>query len=260
MPPRTHCSAATSCGGVRSNWPSGRGESARGESGRDESDRGASRRCSTGRAGSGGRTGSAGRLGSGGTVCSASRTPSVIDIAPPPHAPHRSIAAVRQFHERRACAAYERGTGRPNRPVDEPRDNLWIPGHSLCAACAQLVDISWGRRVYNPLTCSFATHRVWGKETLRRHAGCDRVATDRRQIVKCESRLNSRWRLAYKPTNIRIRGLPRVGTSFRRATKGPSRRTARCAVGATAGARTPRESRLCRPRILGRPVFGPVTH
>jgi hypothetical protein len=46
-------------------------------------------------------------------------------------------------------AAYERPDAQQNRPVDEPRDNLWIPAHSLCRVCAQLVDKRWGILIHN---------------------------------------------------------------------------------------------------------------
>jgi hypothetical protein len=63
-------------------------------------------------------------------------------------------------------AGYVRPYPHTNGPVDEPRDNLWIAGPYLCAACAQLVDIVWGDLSRNDVTCAFITHTLWVKNTL----------------------------------------------------------------------------------------------
>ncbi|GLZ56530.1 hypothetical protein Misp05_01060 [Micromonospora sp. NBRC 107095] len=72
--------------------------------------------------------------------------------------PGRSIGG----HRRRSRANHTDPEVRDSTtPVDEPRDNLWIPVDSMCAACAQPVENHWGILGQTSLTCGDMLPSLW---------------------------------------------------------------------------------------------------
>src|SRR5256885_7399685 len=142
IPPRTHCSAATSCGGDRSKPPS-------------------SERPSTGRDSARGST---------------ARVSSVIDTAPhppQPSSPHDPLGYDKNpaAPRRTTVEPYGGCGGGTNASVDEPLDNLWTVGanrvrravHSLWTALGTTDAGESEQRKRFP-------HLVWTRKSHRRVA------------------------------------------------------------------------------------------